>query len=337
MASTTVVLPFARPPQELSADIIRALQAPSLATLLSRNKLLLKHEFDSNSRVLPHETWLAQQWRGAGRDAPLATSVMRGLGLAPDAGYWFIVHPVHIQLARTHLSMADTRQLGLAEDDARALFALAQPYFDTLLWGDANTWFMRADDWSGLQTASTDAATGVNLADWMPQGQAALGFKKLQNEIQMLWHEHPVNEARQARGLPPVNSFWMWGGSPAAPTQPPAQLAVSGGSDWMAALASDGMRDPSPTQFLSNSATERKLLLAQLVPAGVANDWSAWLYAMQALEQTWFAPLLAALRDGGLSELTLLLGDRDGWTEIRTSGMALRKFWRAPNLKNLFP
>jgi hypothetical protein len=337
MASTTVVLPFARPPQELSADILRALQAPSLATLLSRNNLHKKHAFDGSSRVLPHEAWLAQRLGGTGADAPLATSVMRGLGMAPEAGYWFMVHPVHIQLSRTHLSMADPRQLQLDEADARALFDLAQPFFDTLLWGDANTWFMRADGWNGLQTASTDAATGINLADWMPLGQAALAFKKLQNEIQMLWHEHPVNEARQARGLPPINSFWMWGGAAAPAPQPPAALAISGGSDWMTALVAADLRNPSPSQFLTPAATQRSILLAQLVQCGVATDWSSWLYAMQELEQSWFAPLLAALRAGTLSELTLLLGDRDGWTEIRTSGMALRKFWRAPNLKNLFP
>ena len=32
---------------------------------------------------------------------------------------------------------------------------------------------------------------------------------KLQNEVQMAWFQHPVNEAREARGLPAVNSIWF--------------------------------------------------------------------------------------------------------------------------------
>ncbi|MGW8392157.1 hypothetical protein [Pseudoduganella sp. HUAS MS19] len=330
MASTTVVLPFALPPAELAPELSRNLQAPALAALLSRYNLLKKHVIADESRILPHEAWLARE-RGA-----LAAAVMHGFGLAPREGYWFIVHPVHIQLARNHLVLADSRRLRLDETDARALFDLARPFFDELVWGDAQTWFMRADGWQGLDAASPDAAMGSNLADWMPAGPTALAFKKLQNEIQMLWHEHPVNEARQLRGLAPVNSFWMWGGASAAAAAAgaPAQaLAVAAGQGngpappWLAALATP---DAKAAPGLAGT-----VVLPQLIPAGAGNDWGAWLGAIQQLEQEWFAPLLAGLRDGSTADLTLILTSRAGWTEIRTSKPALRKFWRAQNLKNL--
>lgn len=334
MASTTVVLPFALPPAELAPELSRNLQAPALATLLSRNSLLERHVLGDDCRVLPHETWLS---RTAG--APLATAVMRGFGLAPAEGNWFIVHPVHIQLARNHLVLADARRLRLDEADARVLFGLAQPFFEELLWGDAETWFMRADGWLGLDAASPDAAMGSNLADWMPVGPNALAFKKLQNEIQMLWHEHSVNEARQQRGLAPVNSFWMWGGATAGapaggtPSAASAQpLAVAAppslpAPSWLRALATPGAQ-AAPGQAGA-------VVLPHLIPMGAGNDWGAWLGAMQQLEQEWFAPLLAALQDGRIGELTLVLTDRDGWKEIRTTKPALHKFWRARNLKNL--
>jgi len=331
MASTTVVLPFALPPAELAPELSRNLQAPSLAALLSRNSLLKKHVIGEESRILPHEAWLARERGG------LADAVMHGFGLAPKEGYWFIVHPVHIQLARNHLVLADSRRLRLDEADSRALFELAKPYFDDLLWGDAETWFMRADGWQGLDAASPDAAMGSNLADWMPAGPTALAFKKLQNEIQMLWHEHPVNEARQQRGLAPVNSFWMWGGASAGPATaandpvPALAVATAGPAgtapSWLAALATPGAS--------AAPGTAGAIVLPQLIAAGAGNDWGAWLGAMQQLEHEWFAPLLAALRDGRTTELTLILASREGWTEIRTSKAALRKFWRAQNLKNL--
>ena len=47
------------------------------------------------------------------------------------------------------------------------------------------------------------------------------------------------------------------------------------------------------------------------------------------------APLLAAVRDGRIGDLTLVLTDRDGVTTFRTNKMALRQFWRKQTLKNL--
>jgi hypothetical protein len=32
--------------------------------------------------------------------------------------------------------------------------------------------------------------------------------------VQVILHQHPVNAERRARGLPPVNSLWLWGGGP---------------------------------------------------------------------------------------------------------------------------
>jgi len=339
MASTTVVIPFALPPAELATELNRHLQAPALATLLSRNKSRQRLPHDAALRVLPHEAWLARACGDAGPGAQLAAAVMRGFGLQPAPGYWFIVHPVHIQLARSHLVMADTRRLRLEEAEARALFDAAQPYFDELVWGDANTWFMRADGWQGLEAASADAAIGANLADWMPTGASALAFKKLQNEIQMLWYAHPVNAAREERGLTPVNSFWMWGGASApAATRPNAgAFATAGGPSWLRALAAPAASPADAPAWLAaaDGVAASTLVLPQLIPAGAGNDWSAWLVAMQELEQQWLAPLLDALRSGRIGEISLVLGDRDGLTEIRTNKLALNKFWRAQNLKNL--
>jgi hypothetical protein len=36
-------------------------------------------------------------------------------------------------------------------------------------------------------------------------------WRKLQNEIQMLWHIDPVNETREQSGLPSINSLWING------------------------------------------------------------------------------------------------------------------------------
>ncbi|NRR31165.1 hypothetical protein HSX11_13335 [Oxalobacteraceae bacterium] len=353
MNQLTLALPFALPPPELAPDLIRAMQTPALAALLSRYTKYQHFTFDSTFRVLPHEAWLAHAAGqtcapGLGQaDASVASAVMRGYGLAQSEGYWLLLQPVHIQISRNHLLMSDPRQLELSDAHARALFDSAKPYFDeiglTLLYGDAGTWFLRADDWTSLQTATPDAAIGLNLSDAMPLGESARACRKLQNEVQMLWYEHPANAERLARGQAEVNSIWIWGGAPATASAAAGSAAgtgnVGGGPlsigaapPWMAALAEPARRAPDVRQAIADGGT---VLLGELIPNGLAGDWGAWLAQMQALEQHWFAPLLAALKDGSLGRLTLTLSHRNGWHEVSCTKNALRAFWRKHNLNKL--
>lgn len=356
MTQITLALPFALPPSELAPDLQRALDLPALAALLSRTAAERRETTDTGARTLPYEAWLARALGlqdatvagprtappGAGalsveQSAPLAAAALAGFDAAQADGHWFIVHPIHVQMARTHLTLADPRQLRLDEADARALYESARPYFEELgkplLYGDAGTWFMRADDWQGLRTASPDCVTGMNLSDWMPEGDNAIAFRKLQNEIQMLWYEHPVNEARQARGLPPVNSFWLWGG--AAAGRPAAGPAVIAGQPWLRAISPPALRDATFDTLLAQGGPHPQAVLGQLIEPAIAGEWSSWLDAMQQLEQQWFAPLLAALHSGRVTRATLVLSHRHTSIAYTTSKLAQRKFWRKPTLNKL--
>lgn len=344
MNQLTLVLPFALPPPELARDLLRALQAPALAALLARTSAYQLHPFDNGLRMLPHEAWLAKALglapADAGASAAFAAKAMRGFKLEAADGHWFIVNPVHVQIARNHLLMDDARQLQLGEADARALFESAKPYFDEikqpLLYGDAQTWFMRADDWAGLRTATLEAAIGQNLVAWMPEGPGAPACRKLQNEIQMLWHAHPVNLQRQQRGLKPINSFWLWGGADAAVenANPGAPLQVGDAQPWLAALASAPAS--APVDLATAMAVDNALvLLGTLSQAGLASDWSHWLMQMQQLEQQWFAPALQALKEGRIKRITLVLSNRDAHAEFSSSKNAQRKFWQKITLNRL--
>lgn len=343
MNEITLALPYALPPPEMAPDLMRALKTPALAALLSLNKQYRHQTYNAKARLLPHEAWLAHALGLASAPdqpdtgAPLATAVMHGCGLQAQAaqGHWFIVQPTHIQLSRTHLLLSDPRGMHLSEEESRTFYELARPCFEeqgkTLLYAAPGLWFARADDWSGLDTASPDAATTQNLSDWMPEGEHARAYRKLQNEIQMQWHEQPVNEARQARGLQPVNSFWLWGGAGPLNAAPRA-LAIGGGPDWMQALAAPALRQPSAAQLIAQPGA---VMLAELIPPAQSGDWSDWIAHMQRIEQEWLAPLLAALRDGRVGGVTLLLSHRNGWTGVDTGKLSLRKFWRKQNLNLL--
>jgi hypothetical protein len=377
MNQLTLVLPFALTPPELAADLARALQVPSLGILLERNSSHRVTEEDGGNRLLPHESWLSRAFTaGASDTAPFAPAMMQALGVPQQEGYWFAVQPVHLQLTRTHMVLGDPRSLNLNEADSRALLELVKPYFDEvgkpLVYAAPDMWFMRADDWSGLRTASPDAAVNDNLADWMPEGDAKRAFRKLQNEVQMLWHEHPINEARQQRGLQPVNSFWLWAGAPASQGaahggvmtdtgstrdvagsgsgragpdtargsgsafSPTGTLAVANCPAWLTLLADPALRAARVEQVLPLPG-DATVVLGELIPVGKAGDWSPWLAHMQQIEQQWFAPLLAALKSGQLGCLKLIFSSHLKLAEFTITKGSLRKFWRKPALTRLTP
>lgn len=340
MNHLTLVLPFALPPPELAPDLVRALTAPSLAALLSRASGAPRAVFDDDARALPHELWLARTLKLSGQKAAFAAAAMRGFGLDPGLkpAAWLIVNPAHIEIARSHLSLHDLRKLQLQESDARVLFDAARPLFEelghTLLYGDAQTWFLRATGWNDLETSTPDVVLGMNLGDAMPSGDEARAFRRLQNEVQMLWFEHPVNTARAARGLPPVNAIWPWGAGGESTAS--RQLAVCAGPAWLEAMADQVLDEvPNDSGAIISTSDDPLLVCGALTGPGLAGEWSAWLDAMHQLESGLFAPTLALLQAGKVISVRLVLSHRTALVEATTTPMALRKFWRRITLDHL--
>ena len=340
MSQIILVLPFALPIPEFAPDLVRALQAPALAALLSRTSGSRRVPLNDTVRALPHEQWLANALglHDGGRPA-YAAAAMRAFGVQPQAGTWFVVNPIHIEIARTHLMMGDLRHLGLSESDSRALFETALPYFEeaghALVYGDAGTWFMRADDWAGLDTSTPEAALGMDLTDWMPLGERAAAFRRLQNEVQILWHTHPVNAAREARRLPPVNAFWVWGTADAGqlPGAGAPKLAAFDAGGVVDALADTRVGDLA--QFAAGIAGDTILYCGSAAPYAVGADWGGWVAQLQQLEAALFAPILDALKAGRVREARLVLSHRDALAEFTTTAMAQRAFWRRISLDRL--
>jgi hypothetical protein len=346
-----ILLPFALPPPELSSDLFKVLHCPAFSSLLSRTRsgagVARSESFDSFARTLPHEAWLARKFQldnGAHRNSspPVAKLLMQALGLTAGDGTWFVLQPVHLHIARDHLVLTDPRRLALSDSEARQLFAIAQPIFEeagkTLMYGNAAIWFLRADDWADLDTATPDAATGHNIDLWMPKGPNERNWRKVQNDVQMHWFGHALNDDREARGDKPVNSLWLWGAAVAAERVPSRYQCAFNLRGWTAAFGElvPIHREASMASALPlDEAGDMLVLLDDLLEPALSNDWASWLSVMHALEAQWFAPLLDALKSGRVAELTLMLSDDARLSRFSSSRTAQRKFWIKPTLSAL--
>jgi len=348
MKQVDLFLPFALPQDDMASDLLRAINTPTLATLASRGNSSGRRNFDDFSRTLPHERWIAERFGIAGaadtdNSPAIATSAMCSVGVAAESGYWFILHPVHIHIARDHLVLTDVRQLALSDTESRLLFEDALPLLQEsgldARYGDAHTWFLRADDWASLHTATPDAAGGHNIDIWMPKGEGERAWRKVQNEIQMQWHTHAVNSARENSGAKLVNSLWLWGGASHASTPVSAPydhiVNLPRWTSMLGALARNHDTYGNVGNVLASSSSHILAGSDALIDAAFAADWGTWLANMQALDAEWLAPLLAALKSGQIDQLRLILSHNTGLIEFSVNRSGLRKFWIRPSLGGL--
>jgi hypothetical protein len=348
MRNLEILLPFGLPTPHLAPDLLRELSLPALSTLIAKSPKPVLRDFDSFSRMLPHEAWITQQiihpsvnaanLASASNSPPLAVSCMKNLGLEAELGNWFILHPVHMHIARDHLVLTDNRRLMLPEEHSRALFESVLPSFaevgKTLRYGNASTWFVRADDWQGLQTATPDAACGHNVDIWMPKGEGERAWRKLQNEVQMVWHDSALNDARVEQGMLSVNSLWLWGGANTSQAVMGREFAHTGHSAAFGGIDVSGKNLPALLEDVSHPGL---LMLDDLCEPALSEDWAVWLERMHALELAWFAPALAALRTGQLAQIKLIIGHHAQLREFTVTKSSLLKFWAKPSLTRLLP
>lgn len=348
MSHLDILLPFGLAPKLMAKDLLAQLRAPSLALLLGRSSQKARHNSDPYARSLPHEQWLARQYgmnHAAETSPPLAAILMQSFGWEAEQGTWFVLQPAHLHVARDHLVLTDLRQLVLDEPESRFLFDAARPLFEesgmSLRYGDARHWFVRADDWAELHTATPDAASGHNIDIWLPKGKHERAWRRLQNEVQMTWHMHAVNAEREARGANPVNALWLWGGTTLTentdPKDMPTSYSLPEANHLFARASRQKLTESVLDDLLASKPDKALVILDKLIAPALVEDWGSWLNRYHELEEAIFFPLLTALKAGTIDSVSLIATDSTQLTDSRVSRNTLRKFWVRPGLAKLSP
>ena len=171
---------------------------------------------DRPLKGLPHERFLL------GDHVPLAPVLLLGQTsqVVNPAEVIACLQPVHLHASRDHLILMGQNQINLTEAESTELLQAALPFIEedfqsSILYQGSRYWFIPAGPFASLASYSVDQAHGRNIEWWMPRDTDEAGiakrWRKLQNEIQMLWHIGSVNQEREQVGMPSINSVWISG------------------------------------------------------------------------------------------------------------------------------
>ncbi len=310
------------PPQDIAAQLFSGLHVPALEKLLAR----------SEAGILPAMTLeevLCAQF-AAGAVAPVR-ALADGLDVAD--GFWLCADPVHLQLQQSQVVLQPDVRCEAAE--AAAMCDLLNAHFaaDGLVFyaPHPQRWYVRVAKVSSVTLTPLRLAAWRDVKPFQPQGADALHWKRLSNEIQMLLHDNPVNQAREEHGLAPINSLWLWGAGQAFPFT--TSLEVIGGDEELnAAFASaSGIRVvTSLAEMLTGSSLRGCWVNTELGTAWQRGDLYAWRETLQMLEQEIARPIWQALRSGRLQGLTLDVSLDSGILRYELSRAGIWKLWRRP-------
>jgi hypothetical protein len=357
MKSVHLVIPDLFLPKDIAAEVCVELRLPALEKLLVRghNEIL---------EPVPLENLLCEMFGISYRnDAPIApvSAAFDGLG----AGCWLRADPVHLHLQRNQLLLAGVQ---VSCEEAAAFCASLNVHFAgqgmEFFAPHPQRWYVRMDTLPRIRTMPLSQVIGGDVRGTLPTGEEAKRWHQVLNEIQMLLHSHPLNEARDARGAVPINSVWLWGGGCDTLLAKPADCGSSreatpcalegydtlyrGGCGVNATLSKnyDNVSSdevlaemfaaaagvtfvPWSEQWCYAETSGRQLLVWTALRSALQSaDLAAWRTALQDFENGYARMLWQALRSGKIARLQIDILGSDGIRRVMLTRGDTWAFWR---------
>lgn len=338
----TLLLPGALVPSGWAVELAGAVQAPCLQARLARAALISEMRAPDSLSGGAHLAWLNPRLFAAPGDvgavgadastAPYALAALSGQAPAADAQV-FHADAVHFGFARDHLVVEALDDA--SEDELAALLQAARAacaeHGAQLLRAGGRGFLSVAPRWE-LTTTPGALIFGRSASAVLPKGPDAKRWSRLHNEIQMIWHTHPVNAEREAKGQRAINGLCLSGGGHWRRLPAPGFTALhadapelQGAAAAAAIAAADAGAAPVDGCLL---------VRADAFDACVRQDWHTWLGAIARLD-AWLAGRRQDARHAQDS-IDFVLAGRELVRTLRSRPYDALRFWRnAPLAKTL--
>ena len=263
-----------------------------------------------------------------------------------DASWICRADPVHMRADRDQLVLFAGQQMLIDADECAQLEDAFNTFFaDTGLTLHAvavNRWYLTGDRAWFFNAFPLSAVEGQGITDKLPYGEDAAELRRLSNEIQMFFFNHPVNQNRHESTVRlPINGLWLWGAGTLASASVAANYEPG---EWTAVYSDDvlarglaritGVADSDfPQSFeafmdIALPSSETCLLtLHEFFDLRQYEQWSPLMDKLAVFEMRWLHEMIAAVKKGDIESCEIFDEQGHCW---RISGEDLAPFsaWR---------
>lgn len=329
MKSVHLVIPDLFLPKDIAAEVSAGLSLPALEKMLGRGR-------NESFEPVALENILCEIFGLARReDAPIAAISAAFDGLAD--GYWLRADPVNLNLQRDQLLLGGVQ---VGSEEATAMCASLNAHFAgqgmEFFAPHPQRWYVRLGTLPRISTTPLSQVIGRDVRGVLPSGEDAARWHQLFNEIQMLLHAHPLNDARVARGVATINSLWIWGAG-IMEGAPQKSYDSASSDEQLVEIFAEAAGVPFSAwsgQWHEAENHGRQLLVwTGLRSAMQRGDLAGWRTALQDFENNYARPVWQALRSGRIASLHIDVLGRDGMRRsVLTRGDAWAFWQRARRL-----
>jgi hypothetical protein len=265
-------------------------------------------------------------------ELPIAAIRRLGDGFDADDRYYLCCDPVQLVADQDQVYLTASDELAVTQQEAVALANAVNTLYANEGWSihfsHPQRWYLGLDKNPDIVTCSVSRSMGYAIKPWLPQGEQALRWHAIMNEIQMLFHSHGVNLERDRRGERLINGLWLWGSGKLPGSKPAAyewlwsDEPVSNGLAKHALIKSGALPEYVPAALSSGNGL---VVVNRLHAAAATANLKSWQEQIRVLESEWFTPLKEALQSGRLQSLYLY--PVNGYC-YRVSAKSIKRWWR---------
>lgn len=250
-------------------------------------------------------------------DFPAAVFELSATGDNEPDLHYMCADPVHLQADMDHAILSRSEDVSITEDESVELCGLLDRHFSQdgirFIYRNRFRWLISSESEIVLSTTPMADAVGRNVNFLLPAGEGASHWKQVLTEAQMLLFSSEINSQREGRGLPAINSVWLYGSGKLPESQSCEVDLVTATDDLLKGVASF-MRcgyselPGSAADYIRGTLCEddgadgcRVLYLSDLDQLTDYTDVSHWLDRLGKVLDEWIYPLLTAAAEKGIS------------------------------------